>query len=42
MNIAQFEDSWIAKENAPAVFISAAHKENVDTLRQRVVEMLNP
>ena len=42
MNIAQFEDSWIAKENAPAVFISAAQKENVDTLRQRVVEMLNP
>ncbi len=42
MNIAQFEDSWMAKENAPAVFISAAHKENVDTLRQRVVEMLNP
>jgi len=42
MNITQFEDSWIAKENAPAVFISAAHKENVDTLRQRVVEMLNP
>ena len=42
MNIAQFEDSWIAKENAPAVFISAAHKENVDTLRQRVVELLNP
>ncbi|MFM1898470.1 MAG: hypothetical protein RL577_710 [Bacteroidota bacterium] len=42
MNIAQFEDSWIAKENAPAVFISAARKENVDALRQRVVELLNP
>ncbi|MFZ9754695.1 MAG: GTPase HflX [Bacteroidia bacterium] len=42
LNIEQFENSWMAKENAPAVFISAARKENVDALRQRVVELLNP
>jgi GTPase len=41
MNLMQFEQSWIAKENAPAVFISAANKVNTDSLRKIIVnEML--
>lgn len=30
----QFERSWVAKENAPAVFISATGKDNVDALKK--------
>jgi GTP-binding protein HflX len=37
LTIEQFEKSWMAKENAPAVFISATNKTNVDRLRDSVV-----
>ena len=40
MSIAQFEKSWIAKENAPAVFISANQNLNIEKLRTTIVEML--
>jgi len=40
MNLKQFEQSWIAKENAPAVFISATQKNNIEALRKIVVEQL--
>jgi len=40
LTIAQFEKSWMAKENAPAVFISATNKTNVDRLRTSVVTEL--
>ena len=40
MSIAQFEKSWIAKENAPAVFISANQNLNIEKLRATIVEML--
>lgn len=40
LNLRQFEQSWIAKENAPAVFISATEKNNIDALRHIVVEQL--
>jgi GTP-binding protein HflX len=37
LNIHQFEASWIAKENAPAVFISATGALNVVKLRETIV-----
>ncbi len=40
LTIEQFEKSWMAKENAPAVFISATNKTNVDRLRDSVVTEL--
>jgi GTPase len=40
LTIDQFEKSWMAKENAPAVFISATNKTNVDRLRDSVVTEL--
>jgi len=40
LTIEQFEKSWMAKENAPAVFISATNKTNVDRLRDSVVNEL--
>lgn len=36
----QFEKSWIAKENAPAVFISATAKDNVDALKKTLTTLL--
>jgi GTP-binding protein HflX len=40
LNLEQFEQSWIMKENAPAVFISATERNNIDALRKTVVEQL--
>jgi len=40
LTIEQFEKSWMAKENAPAVFISATNKTNLDRLRDSVVTEL--
>ena len=40
LTIEQFENSWMAKENAPAVFISATNKSNIERLRQAVAEQL--
>ncbi len=37
LNIRQFEASWIAKENAPAVFISAKGALNIAKLREMIV-----
>ncbi len=36
----QFEKSWIAKENAPAVFVSATAKDNVDALKKTLTSLL--
>lgn len=36
----QFEKSWIAKENAPAVFISATQKNNVEALKKVLTKLL--
>jgi len=33
MTLADFKNSWMAKNSSPAVFISATEKENVDELR---------
>ncbi|MBL7810723.1 MAG: GTPase HflX [Bacteroidetes bacterium] len=40
LSIAQFEKSWIARENAPAVFVSATEKDNIQTLKQALVKQL--
>jgi GTP-binding protein HflX len=40
LTAAQFEKSWIGRENAPAVFISATKKDNVDALKKAVAELL--
>ncbi len=36
----QFEKSWIAKENAPAVFVSATAKSNVESLKKALTNLL--
>lgn len=36
----QFEKSWIAKENAPAVFVSATAKSNVESLKTALTNLL--
>ncbi len=38
LSLKQFEQSWMAKENTPAVFISAAKKENIHALRTVLVQ----
>ena len=40
MTLSQFEESWLAKENTPAVFISANLKNNIDGLRNAIVREL--
>jgi len=40
MTLSQFEESWLAKENTPAVFISANNKHNIDGLRNAIVREL--
>lgn len=40
LTIDQFEKSWMVKENAPAVFISATNKTNVEKLRSSVITEL--
>ena len=35
--LSQLQRSWMAKENAPAVFISAQKKENIDELRDKLI-----
>lgn len=36
----EFEKSWLAKENAPAVFISATQKDNIETLKAAIINQL--
>lgn len=40
MTLEQFEKSWIAKENSPAVFVSARDKNNIENLRSVILEEL--
>jgi GTP-binding protein HflX len=36
----EFEKSWLAKANSPAVFISATARDNVDALKNAILEQL--
>jgi GTP-binding protein HflX len=38
MNLEDFKQSWMAKNNSPAIFISALKKENVDEFRALLYE----
>ncbi|HEY9559233.1 MAG TPA: GTPase HflX [Anseongella sp.] len=38
LGLADFKRTWMAKENAPAVFISATEKDNIDELRDLLYE----
>lgn len=38
MTLADFEKSWMSKDNNPGVFISALHKENIDRFRKQVYD----
>lgn len=37
VTLSQLKRSWMAKENAPAVFISATNKQNVEELRDKIL-----
>lgn len=39
-HLANMEESWYAKENAPAIFVSAAKKMNIDKLRETMLKMV--
>lgn len=41
MTLKEFENSWIARENHPAVFVSAKNKENIQRLHSLIVDMVN-
>ena len=38
MSLNDFKNSWMAKHNSPAIFISALNKENAEDLRNRIYE----
>jgi GTP-binding protein HflX len=38
--LTEFEKSWISKEHAPVVFISATDKTNIKELKAKIVEMI--
>lgn len=40
LTVEQFEKSWIAKDNSPAVFISAQNNINIEKLKTTIVQML--
>lgn len=40
LTAAEFEKSWLAKENSPAVFISATDKDNIESLKAGIVNAL--
>jgi GTP-binding protein HflX len=40
LTAAEFEKSWLAKENNPAVFISAVKRSNVETLKNIIIAQL--
>jgi GTP-binding protein HflX len=34
------QQSWMAKQNAPGIFISATERKNIDELRKKLMEMV--
>lgn len=40
VTLSQLKRSWMAKENAPAVFISASNKQNIEELRDKILTFL--
>jgi GTPase len=40
--IERLKTTWIAKENAPVVFISASNKTNIDELKEAILKKIGP
>jgi GTP-binding protein HflX len=40
LTLAEFKNSWMAQHNAPALFISALHKENLEEFKQLLYDMV--
>jgi len=40
LTLAEFKNSWMAQHNAPALFISALHKENLEEFKQLLYDMI--
>jgi GTP-binding protein HflX len=40
LTLGELQNSWMARNNAPALFISALKKQNVDSLRNKLYEMV--
>jgi GTP-binding protein HflX len=40
--IQRLKNTWIAKENAPVIFISASNKTNIEELKQILLEKIKP
>jgi GTP-binding protein HflX len=40
LTLAEFKNSWMAQHNAPALFISALHKENLEEFKQLLYKMV--
>jgi len=40
MTLVDFKHSWMAKNNSPAIFISATERENIDEFRSLIYEMV--
>lgn len=40
LTLADFKNSWMAQHNAPALFISALHKENLEEFKQLLYDMI--
>ncbi|TAE40219.1 MAG: GTPase HflX [Sphingobacteriales bacterium] len=38
LSLSDFKNTWMAKHNSPAIFISALNKENAEDLRNRIYE----
>lgn len=38
LSLSDFKNSWMAKNNSPAIFVSALNKENAEELRNRIYE----
>jgi len=40
LTLVEFKNSWMAQHNAPALFISALHKENLEEFKQLMYDMV--
>ncbi|MES2781103.1 MAG: GTPase HflX [Bacteroidota bacterium] len=40
--IQRLKNTWIAKENAPVIFISASNKTNIEELKETILEKIRP
>jgi GTP-binding protein HflX len=41
LTLEEFKKSWMGLDNAPAIFISALHKENIDEFKQLLYDRVH-